>query len=136
MFRQTVAVPLLLLAITGCASTSAVKLGTGSTRVPVAWESVAVYREASQVPGRYEEIALLNSKGQWGWGNEGTLFNSMKKSAAARGANGIILDSVSEPSAGAKVAGAFLGVGAERKGKAIAVYVYPPADSAATTQKN
>ena len=133
MLRKIVAVPLFMLVTIGCASTSAVKLGTGTNREPVAWEKVAVYREASQVPGRYEEVALLNSKGQWGWGNEGTLFNSMKKSAAARGANAIILDSVSEPSAGAKVAGAFLGVGAERKGKAIAIYVFAAGDSTATS---
>ena len=48
--------------------------------------------------------------------------------AVAFCANAIILDAVSEPSAGAKVAGAFLGTGSERKGKAITIYVFP-ADS-------
>ena len=42
------------------------------------------------------------------------------------GANAIILDAISEPSAGAKIAGAVFGVGAERKGKAIAIFVFPP----------
>jgi hypothetical protein len=36
-----------------------------------------------------------------------------------------ILDAVSEPSAGAKIAAAFLGTSAERKGKAIAMFIFP-----------
>jgi hypothetical protein len=41
------------------------------------------------------------------------------------GANAIILDAVSEPSSGVNVAAAVLETGAERKGKAIAIYVFP-----------
>jgi len=48
----------------------------------------------------------------------------MRKEAGKLGANGIILDSLSEPSAGAKIAGAFHGTGAQRTGKVIAIYVY------------
>jgi uncharacterized protein YbjQ (UPF0145 family) len=53
------------------------------------------------------------------------MFNSMKKKAGSLGANAIILDAVSEPSAGAKIAAAFLGTSAERKGKAIAIFIFP-----------
>jgi hypothetical protein len=94
-------------------------------------ESVAIYRTASQVPGKYQEVALLNSKGESSWTDEAAMFRSMRKKAAEMGANAIILDAVSEPSAGAKVASAIFGTGAERKGRAIAVLVLP-ADS---TQK-
>jgi hypothetical protein len=79
------------------------------------------------VPGKYEEIALLSSTGEAMWTNEEQMWNSMKKKAGKLGANAVILDAMSEPSAGAKVAAAFLGVGgAQRKGKAIAIYVFPP----------
>ena len=88
-------------------------------------EQVALYRVASQVPGQYEEIALLNSAGDSGFTDEAKMFLSMKKKAAEIGANGVILDAVSEPSAGAKVAAAIFGVSAQRKGKAIAIYVFP-----------
>ena len=84
-----------------------------------------MYRTASQVPGKYEEVAMLNSTGNTGMTNEEQMFNSMRKKAGQLGANGIVLDGISEPSAGAKVAGAVLGTGAERKGKAIAIYVFP-----------
>lgn len=49
----------------------------------------------------------------------------MRAKAAEVGANAIILDAISEPSAGAKIAGAFLGYAPERQGKAIAIYVFP-----------
>ena len=57
--------------------------------------------------------------------SESGMYNAMKKKAGNLGANAIILDATSEPSAGAKIAGAFLGTGAERKGRAIAIFVFP-----------
>jgi hypothetical protein len=78
------------------------------------------------VPGDYEEIALLNSKADSASTSEAQMFKSMRKKAAKLGANGIILDAVSEPTVGAKIAAAVLfGTGAERKGKALAIYVIP-----------
>ena len=114
--------------LTGCVTTNATPLGTGANLAPVPVESVAIYRTAGQVPGKYEEVALLNSKGESSWTDEAAMFKSMKKKAAQLGANGIILDAVSEPSAGAKVASAVFGTGAERKGRAIAIFVHPNAD--------
>jgi hypothetical protein len=114
------------LFIAACVSVNATKLGTGMNRQPVPAEEVAVYRTADQVPGKYEEIALLNAKGDSTWSSESGMFKQMKKKAGLMGANAIILDAVSEPSAGAKIAGAIFGVGAERKGKAIAIFVFPP----------
>jgi len=39
------------------------------------------------------------------------------------GANGILLDSVSEPTTGAQVAHVLLGTSADRHGKAVAIYI-------------
>lgn len=122
--RRLGVIAALLLAI-ACVQTNAVRLGAAPQRAPVHADSVLVYRTASQVPGKYEEVALLNSTGNTGMTNEEQMFNSMRKKAGQLGANGIVLDGISEPSAGAKVAGAVLGTGAERKGKAIAIYVFP-----------
>jgi len=117
---------LLVIVIVACVSTKAVRLGTAQTRAPIPADKVAVYRTAEQVPGKYEEIALLSSTGESMWTNEEQMWNSMRKKASKLGANAIILDAMSEPSAGAKVASMFLGVGgAQRKGKAIAIYVFP-----------
>ncbi len=121
--RPLVAVLVLALFLVSCVSTNFVKLGSGPTYGPVPVDSVVVYRTASQVPGKYEEIALLNSAGSSGWTNEAQMIKSMRKEASKLGANGIILDALSEPGAGAKVAAAIFGTSAERKGRAIAVRV-------------
>ena len=122
--RLTLAV-CVIASLTGRVTTNATRLGTGAALPPVPMESVAMYRTASQVPGKYQEVALLNSKGESGLTDEAAMFRSMRKKAAELGANAIILDAVSEPSAGAKVASAVFGTGAERKGRAIAIYVFP-----------
>lgn len=108
----------------GCVHTQAIKLGTETREhPPVPPDEVKIFRKANQVPGEYEEIALLTSTGDSMWTTEKGMYISMKKKAGKVGANAIILDAMSEPSAGAKVASAFLGVGgAERRGKAVAIY--------------
>ena len=114
------------LLLSGCVTTNASLLGaTASARPALLPNQVALYRIASQVPGQYEEVALLNSTGDSGFTDEAKMFASMKKKAGELGANGVILDAVSEPGAGAKVAAAIFGVSAQRKGKAIAIYVIP-----------
>jgi hypothetical protein len=120
------------MGLAGCVTTNAAMLGTATAnRPPVAVDHVALYRIASQVPGRYEEVALLNSSGDSGMTDEATMFQSMKKKAGEIGANAVILDAVSEPGSGSKVAAAIFGVSAERKGKALAIWVFP--EGTATT---
>ncbi|MFN5597979.1 hypothetical protein [Gemmatimonas sp.] len=119
----------LALLLSACVRTNATMLGTATAvRPQLSAESVRIYRTADQVKSKYEEIAILNSAGESNWTNEGRMAKSMRSKAAKLGANAIILDGISEPSAGAKIAGAFLGTGVERKGKAIAIFVF--ADSA------
>ena len=124
-FQRRLLVGFTLLATAACVTTNATRLGGTVARPAVPTSAVVIYRSANQVPGRYEEIALLNSKGESGLTDEAAMFKSMQKKAGELGANAIILDAVSEPSAGAKVASAVFGTGAERKGRAIAIYVFP-----------
>ena len=88
---------------------------------------------ASQVPGRYEEVALLNSAGDSGFTDEAKMFESMKKKAGEMGANAVVLDAVSEPGHGAKVAAAIFGVSAQRKGKALAIWIFPAGSAVFST---
>jgi hypothetical protein len=116
----------LLLGMTGCVTTNAAMLGMpGEQRPEVEPDRVALYRVASQVPGPYEEVALLNSTGDSDMTNEAGMYESMREKAGEIGANGVILDALSEPGSGAKVAGAIFGVSVARKGKALAIWVYP-----------
>jgi len=115
-----------LMVLPSCVSVNSTRLGTSAYRDPVPADRVVVYRTADLVPGKYEEIALLHAKGDSTWSSESGMFKKMKLKAGKMGANAIILDAISEPSAVAKVAGAVFGVGVERKGKAIAIFVFPP----------
>lgn len=104
-------------------------MGTSTSNRPLVLpQDVVVYRIASQVPRKYQEIALLNSTGDSDFTDDAKMFESMKKKAGEMGANALILDAVSEPSAGAKVAAAIFGVSAQRKGKAIAIWIFPSSD--------
>jgi hypothetical protein len=111
----------------GCLrTTKAVQLGTATAvRPPVPWNKVLVFRAPADVPGKYEEVALLQTTANSLMTTEAGMWKSMKKKAGGLGANAIILDAVSEPKAGTKVLGAVLGVAPERKGKAIAIYIFP-----------
>jgi hypothetical protein len=116
---------ILLLLISGCVTTNATRLGSEKYRPPVSPQEVVLYRTAEQVPGRYEEVALLHSTGNSNVTNEPQMYESMRQKAAEVGANAVILDAISEPSAGAKIASIVFNTPAERKGKAIAIYVFP-----------
>ena len=116
---------LVVLLLSGCVSVNASRLEPGAARTPLKPDQVTIYRNAAQVKVSYIEVALLNATGDYAMTNEGQMFDEMRKKAASLGANGVILDSLSEPTTGAKVAQAFLGTQAARKGKAIAIYIDP-----------
>ena len=130
-----VAVCVGLAFVAGCITTTATMLGTASmNRAATTAALIKLYRTADQVPGKYEEIALLHSAGDYALTNEPRMYESIQKKAAEMGANGVILDAISEPSAGAKIASVFLGVSAARTGKAIAIYIYPPGEEPMVAQ--
>ena len=129
--NKVLAVSLVLL-LNACVSTNATILNpTPVQRAAVPVEQVRIYRTAAQVTGKYEEIALLNSTGESNWTNEKNMLESMRAKAGKLGANGVILEAVNEASSGAKVAAAVLGTGTQRKGRSIAIFVFP--DSATKT---
>ena len=117
-------VSFLILSV-GCVRTQAVQLGLSQKRPPIPPDQVAIYRTAQQVPRKYEEVALLTSTGDYAMTDEGKMYKSMRDKAAKMGANAIILDSMKEPNNGAKIASAVFGTMANRKGKAIAIYIFP-----------
>jgi hypothetical protein len=125
--RRIVLLGVVFCFMAACASTSGVKIGTGPTRPALKWNQVAVYRSADQVPGKYEEVALLVYSGDSVWSSEKSMWKSLQRKAGKMGANAIILDAVTEPKDGAKIVSlALFGGGPDRKGKAIAIFVLPP----------
>jgi hypothetical protein len=115
-----------LIGTYACVTTQAVRLGGGPIRPPVPWDRVIIYRTADQVPGKYEEVALITASGDSMWTGEEEMYQEMRKKAGKLGANALILDAMSEPSAATKVVSyVLLGVGGERRGKVLAIYVFP-----------
>ena len=115
----------ILVAASACVSTQAARLGSGVIRTPVPPDQVAIYRTPEQVPRPYEEVAILTSTGDYAATDEEKMYRSMRHKAGELGANGVILQSVQEPGTGAKALNFITGIGANRRGKAIAIYVLP-----------
>ncbi len=80
---------LLALALSACASSALV---TGTPRAPIDPSQVRVYYQAP--PGRYEEIALLESNsGAFTYGEQNKMNSvvaKLRKEAAKLGANGVL----------------------------------------------
>src|SRR3989475_10870890 len=117
----------LVVGAAACVHTNAAVLDVTQKFAPLCPDGVKVFSDTSKVGKSYQEVALLNSKGQSGSTSEGGMINSQRKKAAELGANGIVLGGFQEPKAGTKIVGALLGTGAERKGSALAIYI--PGDS-------
>lgn len=117
---------LSVLVMTGCISTSVTPL-TGRSYPSLQPDDVVIYLHESDIPADYDKIALIYARGDYTMTDEARMFKAVRKKAAKLGANGVILQDVREPSTGAKVADHFLGVGADRRGELLAIYVRPAA---------
>jgi hypothetical protein len=100
---------------------------------PTCTDAVPVYASRDQVPYDYYEVALITAEGNSAYNGNGDVLKAMREKAALAGANGLIVNSLEASHATVKVIGAALGSNdAERKGRAIAVWM--PSDTARTRQ--
>ena len=115
-----------------CVKTSATVLNPSAQHAPICPEGVQLFTSIDKVGKEFHEVAVLTSKGDGDWTSEEGMANSQRKKAAKLGANGVILGDQKDPSTGAKIAKAFLGTSANRKGQSVAIYI--PADSVRVQQ--
>ncbi len=115
-----------------CVHTNAAVMDVTEKRAPLCADGVKVFSDTSKIRQTYQEVALLNSKGESGSTSEAGMIKNQRKKAAELGANALVLTGFQEPKAGTKIVGALLGTGAERNGSALAIYV--PGDSARVRQ--
>jgi hypothetical protein len=134
-------VALLSISVISCVSTATTVLNPTLRRSPVTPDKVVIYTSAAKVPGKYEEIALLTSQGDYSVAGDDKFFESFRKEAAKIGANGVIVSDISDPTTGQKVGSAILGAllipttMANRKTQAMAIYVTTPAEEAAKAEE-
>lgn len=116
---------LLCLAITGCITTHATLVDPTATRYArVPPDSVRIFTDQSELDTlEFVRIAIIEASGSGEWTNQSEMLQAMRSKAGELGGNGVILPKIEEPSAGAKVAAAFLGTGTQRKGNVVAVRV-------------
>jgi len=122
----------LVIIISGCVSTKAT-MTTGQKRPPISPDEVKIYDSIEKVPGKYEEVALLTSKGDYRHTDYADMYNSMKEEAAKIGANGIILGNIEDPSTRDLIIDGIFGWPSQIRGKATAIYVFPTQEDEAVT---
>jgi hypothetical protein len=103
-----------------CTSTGAVLLdgGPGPERHP---DQVRVYLDEADVPGDYEEIALVTSRSDASWTDETDLIRAMRRRAARLGADAIIVGDIREPNTVERVAEVLTDYEAPRRGRSVAI---------------
>ena len=112
---------LAVVALAGCISTNAVRLGTPTQYPPVRPEEVQVFLEEEDVKGEFDKIAIVNAEGNYSYANDERMIEAMKKKAAKLGANAIIIGEFKDPSTVEKIADAVVGVGGEKTAKVLAI---------------
>jgi len=100
-------------------------LTTGQARPPIAPEEVKIYENAGKVPGKYEEVGIINARGDYVDTDLADMYKAMRQEAAKYGANGVILGAVDEPETSGRIIRSITGYGGDRAGKATAIYVFP-----------
>lgn len=122
-----------ILVLAACMHTNATMLST-TTRPAIDPSAVTIYTSADKVPSKYDEVALIDAHGDDALTSYHQMIESMRKKAAGVGANGLILSTDSDAGTVAKVAHVLVGTSADRKGKSIAIWVYPVTATTAATQ--
>jgi hypothetical protein len=126
--KKAVVSALLLFLVAGCVQTKYTLVNPSGTRYePVLPEQVwLVTSEAELDTLQYVRVAIIEATGSGEWTDQTAMLNAIRKQAGKLGANAVLLPHINEPGAGAKVAGAFLGTGTQRKGNAVAIRVIGP----------
>ncbi len=115
----------LIVLVGGCVSTKALLLDPTAERYPpVPPESVRIFTSEAELDTlKYVRIAMIEATGSGEFTSQTKMLKAIRKKAGELGGNGVLMPKIEEPGAGAKVAGAFLGTGTERKGNAIVIRV-------------
>lgn len=95
--KNACAVVAAVILTAACVTTNAAVMNERLVRPSINADSVVLYRSPQEVPRRYDEVAIPNSKGDAELTDEAKMYNSMRKKAAELGANGVILENTKGP---------------------------------------
>lgn len=122
--RYTIGLLILVVLVSGCVTTRATLLDP-TVRYPSTDPSMVRIFTTEEELEDYEfvRVAIISSSGNTSWTSRTEMIESMRKKAGEMGANAILMPDIDEPSAGAKIAGAVFGTGADRRGEVIALRI-------------
>jgi hypothetical protein len=107
--------------LAGCVRTSTVRLGDPVPYPPVDPSEVVIFITEGDVPGPFVKVAYISAEGAHGFTTEKGMVEKVQREAAKLGANGVVVNEIAEPSAGAKIAASVFGTTAQRTGKMLAI---------------
>ncbi|MCA2984757.1 MAG: hypothetical protein ACK6DR_07585 [Gemmatimonas sp.] len=122
--RTLLLVP-LSLALAACVRTKSVLVDPSAPPLPALDPAnVRIFTSSEELDTlAYTRVALIEATASGELTSQSGMLQAMRKKAAKLGANGILLPSINEPGAGAKVAGAVFGTGTQRKGNVVAIRI-------------
>mgnify|MGYP007107461156 FL=1 len=122
--------PALLIALVSlsCVNTKSVMLDLTAVKRPeVPPDSVRILVDESELDGLdFIRVAMIEASGASGWTSQSGMVKAMRKKAGKLGANAILMPTINEPGAGAKIAAGLFNTVAERKGNVIAIFIVGP----------
>jgi hypothetical protein len=139
--KNSIVIAVLCAAALSCVSTATTVLNPSLRRPPISPDRVIIYTSPDKVPGKYDEVAVLTSQGDYTIAGDDKFYESFRQEAAKIGANGVIISPIEDPTTGQKVGSAILSAFlipttmANRKIQALAIYVTTPADDIAKAQE-
>jgi hypothetical protein len=104
------------------------------TRAPTCDEAIDVYTSRAAVPHDYYELAWITGEGNSIYTSENKIVDKIRKEAAEKGANAIIVNDFATSGATTKVIGAALG-GNTADAKTSALAIYMPDEASRVTLK-
>ncbi len=94
------------------------------SRNPTCENAVEVYNSRADVPSSYYELAWVTAEGNSVWTTDAQLRSVMRKRAAEQGANGIIVNAVSQNKTGVNVMGEAVGANtATQRASGLAIWI-------------
>ncbi|MBT8488345.1 MAG: hypothetical protein KJO65_05875 [Gemmatimonadetes bacterium] len=115
--------PLLVLALiaAGCVTVSKSVLMDRSSQ-PVPKEDVTILLATDSVPSTCDRVALLHASGDEGFTDEADIWNKLREEAGKLGANAVQIQTMEDPGAGERFAGALFGTEVDRDSDALALW--------------
>jgi hypothetical protein len=128
MFQAAAAA--LLFTSSACAvKTQSTDISPNISRNPTCENAVEVYNSRADVPSSYYELSWITAEGNSVWTTDSQLRSEMRKRAAQSGANGIIVNDVSQNKTGVNVLGEAVGAkSATARASGLAIWMPAGAD--------